>query len=80
MSYASETSPDLDPAYKQYFEKFYEISDIAPPEGTAEKYSEEFTDDATLIMAGKANKGREGCLAYSQISSETNSCVQRLSP
>lgn len=67
-SYAANTAPDLDPEYKRYFEKFYEISDNAPPDGTAEEYANEFTEDATVNMAGVANNGRDGqCSFYSVV-------------
>ncbi|KAB2571806.1 putative fungal specific transcription protein [Lasiodiplodia theobromae] len=56
-SYASEypAGIDFDPAYKQFFEDFYAASDIP---GQHEKYADNFTDDATLIMASKTVKGR----------------------
>lgn len=58
-SYASEypAGIDFDPAYKQFFEDFYAASDKP---GEHEKYADNFTDDATLIMASKTVKGRAG--------------------
>ena len=57
-SYTSEySSIPFDPAYKQFFEEFYAISDDP---GAHEKYVEQFTSDATLVMASKAAKGTSG--------------------
>jgi hypothetical protein len=59
MSYASEypAEVDFDAAYKKFFEEFYEISDTPDAH---DKYAEQFTEDATLIMASKKAKGLDG--------------------
>lgn len=66
MSYHIQL-PDVpfDPAYAKFFESFYRISDTPDAH---EKYSEQFTKDATLIMGSKEANGRKGtrrsaCLA-----------------
>ncbi|KAL0256916.1 hypothetical protein SLS55_007725 [Diplodia seriata] len=61
-SYASEypAGIDFDPAYKQFFEDFYATSDTP---GAHDKYADNFTDDATLIMASKTAKGRDEIIA-----------------
>lgn len=58
-SYASEypAGDKFDPEYKAFFEQFYETSDTP---SAHEKYSNQFTQDATLIMASKNAQGREG--------------------
>jgi hypothetical protein len=57
-SYASEYPPvPFDAAYKKFFEDFYATSDA--PDAHS-KYVEQFTPDATLIMASKKAKGSEG--------------------
>lgn len=57
-AYASEyPSVEFDAAYKKFFEQFYATSDT--PEAH-EKYIENFTGDATLIMASKKVKGSDG--------------------
>jgi hypothetical protein len=53
---------DFDPAYKQFFEDFYAISDTPDAH---DKYVDSFTEDATLIMASKKAKGSEGSLSPS---------------
>jgi hypothetical protein len=60
-SYASSyPSIPFDPAYKQFFENFYSISD----DPTAhDKYAEQFTPDATVVMASKRVKGTAGWFA-----------------
>lgn len=59
-AYASEyPSVDFDAAYKKFFEEFYATSDTPDAH---EKYIENFTDDATLIMASKKVKGSDGML------------------
>lgn len=57
-SYASEY-PDIgiDPTFKRFFEDFYAISDTPDAH---EKYAQQFTEDATLIMASKKVKGSSG--------------------
>jgi len=57
-SYASEyPDVDIDPAIKKFFEEFYAISDTPDAH---EKYAQQFTEDATLIMASKKVKGSSG--------------------
>jgi hypothetical protein len=57
-SYASSyPSISFDPAYKQFFENFYAISDDPKAH---EQYAEQFTQDATLVMASKRVKGTAG--------------------
>lgn len=57
-SYASQyPSVEVDPAFKQFFESFYRISDTADAH---QKYAEQFTKDATLIMASKKCIGTDG--------------------
>ncbi|KAH8602257.1 hypothetical protein B0O99DRAFT_561587 [Bisporella sp. PMI_857] len=45
----------IDPGIVQFFEQFYEASDTP---GEHENYVENFTADATLILASKKSKGR----------------------
>lgn len=60
MSYVSEyPSVDFDPALRRFFEEFYSISDTPDAH---EKYVQQFTKDATLIMASKTAKGHESSL------------------
>ncbi|THW76639.1 hypothetical protein D6D17_10423 [Aureobasidium pullulans] len=61
-SYASEypAGDKFDPEYKAFFEQFYETSDTP---SAHEKYSNQFTQDATLIMASKNAQGREEILS-----------------
>ncbi|KAI9721870.1 MAG: hypothetical protein M1828_004965 [Chrysothrix sp. TS-e1954] len=61
MSYNSNY-PDVpvDPAYKAFFETFYQTSDT--PEAH-EKYRDSFTKDATMIMASKECKGADEIFA-----------------
>jgi hypothetical protein len=60
-SYTSEypAGHDFDPEYKAFFENFYQTSDTP---GAHEKYSKQFTQDATLIMASNRVQGRGGVL------------------
>lgn len=59
-AYASEyPSTDFDAAYKKFFEDFYATSDTPD---VHEKYTENFTNDATLIMASRKAKGSDGML------------------
>ena len=59
-AYASEyPSVEFDAAYKRFFEEFYATSDTPDAH---EKYIENFTKDATLIMASKKVKGSDGML------------------
>lgn len=59
MSYTSEypAGAQFDPAYKAFFERFYQISDT--PEAH-EEYSKQFTAGAKLIMASKVVNGTDG--------------------
>ncbi|KAF3047900.1 hypothetical protein E8E11_000166 [Didymella keratinophila] len=60
-AYASEyPSVEFDSAYKEFFEQFYVTSDTPDAH---EKYVENFTNDATLIMASKKVKGSDEILA-----------------
>lgn len=47
------------PEIQSYFERFYEISDTPDAH---QKYSEQFTKDAKLIMASNQANGRDGML------------------
>lgn len=59
-SYASDyPQVEIDADVKKFFEEFYQTSDTA---GAHEKYADAFTPDATLIMASKKVKGRDGSL------------------
>lgn len=59
-AYASEyPSVKIDSSYKEFFEQFYATSDTPDAH---EKYVENFTDDAILIMASKKVKGSDGTL------------------
>ena len=63
MATASQYTSDypegvpLSPQYKDFFENFYRISDTADAH---EHYAQQFADDATLIMASKTARGRDG--------------------
>jgi len=57
-SYTSEyPSTQIDPSYRRFFEEFYKISDTPDAH---EKYTDQFTKDAKLIMASKTANGRSG--------------------
>lgn len=57
-SYASAyPNVEVDPAIKQYFEKFYQTSDTPDAH---QQYADSFTNDATLIMASKKCQGNSG--------------------
>lgn len=57
-AYASEYPPvEFDAAYKEFFEEFYRISDSPDAH---DKYVEQFTKDATLVMASKKVQGSDG--------------------
>lgn len=57
-AYASEyPSVEFDAAYKQFFEEFYATSDTPDAH---EKYVENFTKNATLVMASKRVRGSDG--------------------
>ncbi|KAF4555508.1 Hypothetical protein D9617_2g054690 [Elsinoe fawcettii] len=49
-----------DPAYVSFFENFYKISDTPDAH---DQYADQFTSDATLIMASKKVQGRDDILA-----------------
>ncbi|KAF1360867.1 hypothetical protein EJ07DRAFT_154782 [Lizonia empirigonia] len=60
-AYASEyPSVEFDAAYKQFFEEFYATSDTPDAH---DKYVENFTKNATLVMASKRVKGSDEILA-----------------
>lgn len=60
-SYSSQYPPiEVNPEIKQFFEKFYQISDTADAH---EQYADSFTKDATLIMASAKLQGRDGLYA-----------------
>lgn len=61
------------PQYKDFFENFYKISDT--PEAH-ELYSQQFTEDATLIMASKTAKGRVGMAFFFLVNSTQLLCRQ----
>ena len=48
-----DQSPDL----VKFFEEFYKISDTPDAH---EQYTQQFTEDATLVMISKEAKGRSG--------------------
>lgn len=55
---ASVPSGDIvKPEIQKYFETFYQVSDTPDAH---EKYSEQFTKDAKLIIASNEASGREG--------------------
>jgi hypothetical protein len=58
-SYKSEypSGVQIDDGIKAFFEEFYKTSDTPD---VHEKYADNFTKDATLIMASKKGVGREG--------------------
>ncbi|CAD0089101.1 unnamed protein product, partial [Aureobasidium vineae] len=64
-SYTSEypAGDKFDPEYRTFFEKFYETSDTPTAH---EEYSNQFTQNATLIMASKKVQGREGLYKLSR--------------
>jgi hypothetical protein len=47
----------IDDGIKTFFEEFYKTSDTPDAH---EKYADSFTKDATLVMASKVGKGRDG--------------------
>jgi len=51
------SSTEIYPAYKTFFEEFYQISDTPDAH---EKYADQFTPNATLIMASKRVQGTQG--------------------
>lgn len=59
MSQYTASVPDdgqVKPEIRSYFERFYEVSDTPDAH---EKYAEQYTKDATLIMGPSEVKGRE---------------------
>jgi hypothetical protein len=66
--YKAEYPPNvpIDEGIVQFFETFYETSDT-PDEH--EKYASSFTKDATLVMASKISKGRDGMSTFSLLCS-----------
>ncbi|UPX12900.1 uncharacterized protein EKO05_0003433 [Ascochyta rabiei] len=60
-AYASEYPPvEFETAYKRFFEEFYATSDTPDAH---EKYVENFTQNATLVMASKKAQGSDEILA-----------------
>ncbi|KAJ4337966.1 hypothetical protein N0V87_004314 [Didymella glomerata] len=78
-AYASEyPSVEFDSAYKEFFKQFYATSDTPDAH---EKYVENFTDDATLIMASKKVKGSDEILAlrrgmWEKVASRKHKAIQ----
>lgn len=69
-AYASEyPSVEFDAAYKEFFEDFYATSDTPDAH---EKYIENFTKDAVLIMASKKATGSDGslCSVYAVLNAQ----------
>lgn len=66
-TYASEypSGIKIDSGIKTFFEKFYQISDTGTEEAHL-KYADQFTKDATLVMASTVGKGRDGTFPYSR--------------
>lgn len=59
-SYISDyPSIEFDSSYKKFFQDFYKISDTPDAH---EKYAQQFTKDATLVMASKKVHGFSGTL------------------
>lgn len=58
-SYASEYPQDVfvEDGIQEMFENFYEVSDTPHMN---EKYADFFTDDATIIIAGREIAGKKG--------------------
>jgi len=54
----------VNPGIKQFFEKFYQISDTADAH---EQYADSFTADGTLIMASAKLQGRDGTRALTKV-------------
>lgn len=61
--YVSEypTGVEMDPAFKAFFERFYEISDTPDAH---EEYAQQFTADAKVTMASKKVNGTAGKRSY----------------
>lgn len=57
ITYDATLSPPRAPALVAFMEDFYRTSDT---ESQHEKYVQNFTDDATLIMGPKQAKGSDG--------------------
>ncbi len=62
-SYKSEypAGIQIDDGIKAFFEEFYKTSDTPDAH---EKYADSFTKDATIVMASKVGKGRDGMLNF----------------
>jgi hypothetical protein len=60
-TYASEypAGVKVDEGIKSFFEEFYKISDTGTDEAHV-KYADQFTEEATLVIASKVGKGRDG--------------------
>lgn len=69
----------VDPKIASFFEQFYSISDTPDAH---EMYAEQFTEDATLVMASKTARGMEGtrfALAVVKVMSQTQAiCNNRV--
>jgi hypothetical protein len=57
---SSYPGTSFSPSYKRFFESFYQISDSADAHS---QYVDQFTPDATLIMASKRCEGSDEILA-----------------
>lgn len=55
----------FDPAYMQFLESFYALSDLPD---SHERYADQFTSEATLVMASKRAVGRNGKAMFSSAS------------
>lgn len=66
MSQYQATLPSdnsVKPETAKYFETFYKISDTPDAH---DRYTEQFTKDATLIMATSVSKGSDGMCPFNQ--------------
>jgi hypothetical protein len=54
---------DFDDAFKEFISEFYRISDTPDAHET---YAQQYTDDATLVMASKKVVGVEGTVSLSR--------------
>jgi len=63
------------PEILDYFESFYAISDTPDAH---EKYSEQFTKNAKLIMASNEANGREGTFIQSETRDDSHSGAFRI--
>jgi hypothetical protein len=64
-AYTSEyPSVEFDGDFKKFFEEFYAVSDTPDAH---EKYVENFTKDATLVMASKRVQGSDGMVCRKRV-------------